>query len=199
VKPSTTCPEFASAIFVKVPKNFARRVLDQYGQDAELVESLESCAECADAISVYNYRLSAEHKLVSKLDTKSVPDGHKWYMIDAAWVGAWRQYLRHGAVADSNKMCDPGPIDNKALAERMGKADAKNNLKITSDYVAVNGDVWTVFSHCHGVDGPVITSDTLDIFDTSAVTRIKSEDGDVNSFGLSPEEWRKIFYSSRRC
>ena len=197
-RPSTTCPDFAWAIFVKVPINFARRVLDQYGQDdAQFVESLESCAECAETISVYNYRLSAEHKLVSKLDTKSVPDGHKWNMIDAAWVRAWRQYLRQGAVADSRKMCDPGPIDNKALADRMGKADATNILKITSDYVAVNGDVWTVFSHCHGVDGPVLTSDTLDIFHAYAVTRIKSEDGDVSCFGLSPEEWRKISYSSR--
>ena len=149
-RPSTTCQDFAQTQFDKTA-----------GVDGcETIASLDLCVICCEAVERYNYRLSIEHKLVTRLDTKNVGENEEWFFIDAQWVSVWRQYLRHGSIFDVNKMSDPGPINNCSLAKKLGK---KTALKMTSDFMAVNKAVFDVFAHFHGNTGPLIKGPSLDI------------------------------------
>jgi ubiquitin carboxyl-terminal hydrolase 20/33 len=189
--PSTTCPEFAQKIFVKVKPEYAKRVVSKYCKDGSpVLESMEMCSVCTATISRYNYRLSIEHKLVSRLDTKSIHQDESWFFIAAEWVASWRQYLKHGQVHDSRKFKDPGPIDNKELYARAAKKDDK--LRLASDYVAVNRHVWNVFIHCHGLVGPVIKRKTLDILSASIPQDSRDTQVELDKLGVSQEDWDRI-------
>jgi ubiquitin C-terminal hydrolase len=187
--PSTSCPVHAKTLFVSVSSDYAERVKKLYAQPNKREVSpvsLEPCKVCASYLLAYNNRLSMEHKLVTKLDTKDIPEGEKWYFIDSAWVAAWRQYLKHGPIADSNKGCSPGPVKTKKLAEK--SKDEISKLKITSDFIAVNENVWTVFVHCHGSDGPALTGATLDILECAqdhGRTEIPKE-------FIGEDEWKRM-------
>ena len=187
-RPSTTCPLHAKSLFVSLEKEYA------VSKKIPFINSLETCNACEKFVSSYNNRLMWEQRLVSKLDSKTIPSDQVWYFLDSNWVGKWRQYLRSGQIADSNKACDPGPIKNRPLVDRIGKEC--NKLKITSDYLAVNRSVWTLFTHCHGIDGPLITNKSLElknalISDSSEQTPILSD-----STLVSDQEWDKIRHTN---
>ena len=181
-RPSTTCPIYAKSQFVKVSSDYAKRV------PVKCPDSLELCEACLRFVSAYNRRLAGEHKLVSKLDTKGIAEDQVWFFIDSAWVTKWRQYLRQGAVADANKAAGPGPIDNSALAARIGK---KAKLQISTDFIAVNPSVWTVFTHCHGLVGPVITRTSLDLAGGAAALESVPPPS-LTDWGLTEDEWTQL-------
>jgi hypothetical protein len=123
------------------------------------------CTICEKWVTEYNNRLSVEHKLVTALDTKGIEDGDFWYYIDSKWVTDWRAYLRTGKINDRNKACSPGPIDNAILKKKLdalASGEKGATVKMSTDFVAVNRKVWSVFIHCHGFVGPVIEKDSLD-------------------------------------
>jgi hypothetical protein len=152
--------------FVKPPE-LASRLVNRYGVyglTADLV-SIDPCPICEQWVSEYNYRLSVEHKLVTALDSKSINDGEYWYYIDSRWVADWRSYLRTGQIKDRNRACSPGPIDNSELIKKLSSLASGEKqvvVKMSTDFVAVNQKVWSVFIHCHGLIGPVIERDSLD-------------------------------------
>jgi hypothetical protein len=134
-----------------------------------------------------------EHKLVTKLDTKNINEGKSWHFIDANWVTSWRQYLRHAAIADSNKACSPGPLKTEQLAGKLTKASKEEiaKLKLTSDFIAVNRNVWTVFVHCHGSDGRMIVGPTLDIAEAKIVKTAPLESV-LELAQISSEDWERL-------
>jgi len=161
--PSSMSKEMISSQFQFVqPPELASRLINRYGVldlTCDMV-SVDICRECELWIGEYNNRLAVEHKLVTALDTKGIEVGEYWYFLDAKWVAAWRVYLRAGQITDRNKACNPGMIDNTELAKKLSEKSLA--VKMSSDFVAVNRKVWTVFVHCHGLNGPVIRRDSLD-------------------------------------
>ena len=193
-RPSTTCPEFAKTLFVPVDAAYAQQAIKQFAEAPVSPESLETCSECQVFVQTYNHRLASQHKIVTKLDTKAIPETERWYFIDAAWVNAWRAYLRHGAIADSNRAVHPGAVDTEKLAERIKKDPSV--LKLTTDFVAVNERVFTLFTHCHGFKGPLITNSSLDILGAT-VHADEEFNGELKpEFGVTDEEWQKLRHNA---
>ena len=190
--PSAACPVHAKTQFVSVTPKYAERVQKKFSLPTPAVcpVSLDPCTQCGSYLVAYNHRLATEHKLVTKADTKDIAQGENWYFIDSAWVSAWRSYLKHGSIADSNKGCSPGPVKTAKLAERVGKSE---KLKITTDYIAVNKNVWSVFVTCHGLDGPTITGSVLDLSQASLEVQ-PQEALVISSEFLSAEEIENIRY-----
>ena len=192
--PSTMSEEIARMLFQPVSSEFANRAINRYGVlglTSDLL-AIDKCLTCEEWIKSYNHRLTVEHKLVSSLDTKGIDAGQVWFYIDSAWIGAWRAYLKHGAIVDRNRACDPGPIDNKELDKKIKSKDGK--VKMTTDFVAVNHKVWSVFVHFHGCVGPVITRDSLDPNSSSGAEvglKGNSEDS-TESLGIDVETLGKI-------
>lgn len=185
MKPSTTCPVYAKSVFVSVSRKYAIKC----GFENPL-KNLQICTICQEFINKYNLRLSWEQKLVAKFDSKNIPKDQVWFFLDSSWVAAWRKYLRSGPIADYNKACSPGPVQNQSLVDRMKKG---TTLKLTADFIAVNQDVWTLFAHCHGVHGPVITSKVLDLADSHISDSIPDTLILRNETSLvSEQEWEKI-------
>lgn len=193
-RPSTACPVHAKLLFRPVSAEYANRIRRKYAMDDYVPpESLDTCKICEQYIAAYNHRLSLEHKLVTKLDTKNINEGESWHFIDANWVTSWRQYLRHAAIADSNKACSPGPLNTEQLAGKLTKAPKEEiaKLKLTSDFIAVNRNVWTVFVHCHGSDGRMIVGPTLDIAEAKIVKTAPL--GSVLELAqISSEDWERL-------
>jgi ubiquitin C-terminal hydrolase len=192
--PSTACPLHARTLFVSVSPEYAQRVCRKYAKDSNVCPlSLDMCKLCDLYLKAYNHRLSLEHKLVTKLDTKNIPDGERWYFIDAAWVTAWRVYLRHGSIADSNKGCSPGPVKTEALVKKILTASKTDiaKLKLTSDFIAVNKNVWSLFVHCHGAPVSMVTGPSLDV--TEATVGPNDEEVSLlEQVQMSADEWGAI-------
>ena len=180
---STMCPKFSTTQYELVQTDVAKKYISQYGHHYIPPLSLDPCPSCSS--SRYNSRLSIEHKLVTKLDTKVIPPGEKWYYIDANWVGRWRHYLRTGAVYDYRKQCAPGKVDNTNLIEKV----IKGEIKMSVDFVAVNRSVRNVFVHCHGNVGDVVVCDSLD-----GSPEIRGDDVvvDTSSWGICDEDIENI-------
>lgn len=192
-RPSTSCANHAAALFVHVTSEYAKRVIFKFGNDGYLLpESLDKCSECSQFIAAYNSRLQVEHKLITKLDTKNIVPGQKWFFIDAAWVTAWRMYLRHGSIQDSNKASGPGPVTCKELVSKLTKGNKEeiSKLRITSDFVAVNPNVWNVFTHCHGTDGVKVIGDSLDVIEAE-IDKSPIEHNFPEQF-ITREEWDQL-------
>ena len=192
--PSTMSEEIARMQFQQVSTEFANRAINRYGVlglTSDLL-GIDKCLKCEEWIKCYNHRLAAEHKLVSSLDTKGIEAGQVWFYIDSAWITTWRAYLKQGAIVDRNKACDPGPIDNKELDKKMKAKDTK--VKMTTDFVAVNHKVWSVFVHFHGSVGPSITRDSLDPNSTSGseIGQRGSSEETAESLGIDSDTLAKI-------
>jgi len=153
-------------------------------------ESLDICAKCEKFVSAYNFRLASEQKLVNKLDSKHIPEDQVWFFIDAVWIAAWRKYIREGAIADVNKAVGPGKINNEKLIEKMGTNEV-DKLKLTSDFVAVNRNVWALFAHCHGLDGRVITNKTLSL-KNAFISHDSTEQEAAPPALISGQDWENI-------
>jgi ubiquitin C-terminal hydrolase len=155
--PSTTCPTHAGRIFSEISGSEYTGPLI-----GPRIRAMTICEICSELVDRFNRRLAIEHKLVTRLDSKNLEEGQVWYFIDATWVASWRQYLRRGSVADVCKLDSPGRVSNKTLAEKFRKNQTA--VKMTTDFVAVNKYIWSIFLHCHGHDGTVdvITCASLD-------------------------------------
>jgi len=151
--------EVAREPFVQISRGLWRELVQKFGGGPEL-NSLELCTKCQVHVAAYIARKRVESDLVTKFDTKDKGDGQYWYLLDAQWVNKWRLYTRAEPLTNIRSICHPGPITNSRLLDNN---EVRQNLRIRSDYIGVNVNVWSLFRHIHG-GGPCICRKELDIY-----------------------------------
>jgi len=108
-------------------------------------------------IYAYKQKKQMEYDISCKYDTKHVSEGERWYLLDAEWVRRWKEYVlqANDDVIDVTDIQSPGPIPNSHLLQKSAPI-------YHTDYVGINGQLWSFLVHCHG-GGPPICREKLDM------------------------------------
>ena len=129
-----------------------------------LISAPSVCAVCAEEKAALNLRRRREGEEVSALDSSSIGDSERWFIIDAAWLALWAQFKAGTAPP-------PGPISNHHLFKAPPATRAaphppllRDNLARGTHYRGVNERVWNYFFGIYG-GGPPITRSTINIYD----------------------------------
>jgi hypothetical protein len=144
----------AEASHVPIPLEVFNRLHAQFS-GGQPIRSLEPCSKCWDWILAYNHRKHIEYDIIQQYDSRDMGEGACWYLVDNRWVTRWKKYVRSPDAQNIDSMCAPGPVTNARLLEG-------ENLKLSTDYIGVNGRVWFAFMFLHG-GGPAVCRDKLNL------------------------------------
>lgn len=150
--------------FVRISRGLWEDLVKKYGGGPD-ISGLGACSKCRQHLAAYNIRRKAEHETVIQYDTQDTGDGKYWYLVDNAWVQKWREYVgaKPATITDIKDASPPGKVTNSALFDKDHPDIPRPNLRNKVDFIGVNADIWSLFSHTHG-GGPVICRKELDIW-----------------------------------
>lgn len=115
-------------------------------------------------------RRIAEKTFVRDNDTKVA---EHWYLIDTAWLGAWKSFVSRGGPL-------PGPIRTDVLMDpRTGRP--RPGKRAIDHYRGVNAIVWEFWSSRYGA-GPPVRRRKLDLYAPAL----------PEDFGIAGERWSEV-------
>ena len=144
---------------VRLPEDVATNLHRKYGGDPPLVDvpgAARECLECKKEERALEQRRVFEKHVVNSADTQTSQDGEAWFLISAAWLEAWKKFIKGDPL--------PGPVDNTTLLKDDRKP--KQKLVRAQHYRGINPRIWAFFKKHHG-GGPPLPRRELDIYDTA--------------------------------
>ena len=133
----------------------------------KVLESPQEVSE--EEIEVLNARRKLELEVIGSLDVEE--HGNSWYIINADWVNAWKNFV-FNKVKKSRNLCQnarvgvlpPGPISNHKLFDNSEEPlKLKPKLKPVAHYLGLNQKVWNMYLSIYG-GGPQIVRSKLNIY-----------------------------------
>jgi len=130
-----------------------------------------------------------EEQIIRKLD--KAKDCTEYYWIEAQWVKDWAGYI-HGDKA-------PGKLKTSKLRDPNGAV--RKDLKIGTDYRALNKQQWLFLSHKYGAESPIISASPIYLEPNSE--EIEPEDSLTPRFDATnlklPSSLRSEHFRSNSC